>query len=476
MDTEILLDHRPWTGPGPHPGAATGPEAGPIGSSGDGPPPGGPPDGSRSPDDAASAAHHLVRILLRISGKPPAAGDRTPLNLSLVLDRSGSMAGRKLEAATEAAADLLRSLHPDDVASVVAYDHRVRMVAEPGRGEEQGRIADALRLLRPGGSTNLSGGWLKGRDLVSANLVEDGVNRIVLLSDGLANDGITDPVKLMELCSEAREKGVSTTTVGIGEGFDEDLMRGMADAGGGSTYYVERPDQAGAIFAEELEGLVSIAAQNLEIEVRPGAAATLGRVRHGYPREETATGLRLLPGDLYAREPVPVLVEMIVPADPDEAEVEVATLTVRADVLTPGGGVEKRTVELPVRFSPAEGASVDPEVQRESLLQDAARAREQALEAHDLGDLQAASETLRSTVQRLRESGLEDPDLVEEAADLDMMASQAETADYSVSDLKYMKQRAYEASTGRSYRKELYRRTERSPESSPAEPDSESAS
>jgi Ca-activated chloride channel family protein len=213
----------------------------------------------------------VVRALLTLTGEAPPAlpGARpaVPLNVALVLDRSGSMAGEPLEAARGAAAGLVRRLRPTDVVSVVAYDHEVQTLAEPATGAAQATLARAIEAIEARGSTNLSGGWLRGRDLVDAargtldaaraphpgvdgatgpagltdhdGASSAGSHRIVLLTDGLANAGITDPATLLRLCALARAAGV-TTTRRFGPDYDEHLLRGMADAGGGNSYYVER--------------------------------------------------------------------------------------------------------------------------------------------------------------------------------------------------------------------------------------------
>jgi Ca-activated chloride channel family protein len=165
-------------------------------------------------------------------GEAPAEDGRIPLNLSFVLDRSGSMMGGKLEAVKRAARDLIQRLHPDDVVSVVSFDDLVDTVAQPGTTADQTGLLDALMGIQCGGTTNLSGGWLQGRALVQEHHQADGVSRVILLTDGLANVGITDGDTLRQLCGQALESRVTTTTVGVGEGFDEDLLAGMAQAGG----------------------------------------------------------------------------------------------------------------------------------------------------------------------------------------------------------------------------------------------------
>src|SRR5690606_24239300 len=112
------------------------------------------------------------------------------------LDRSGSMNGAKIQQAKEAAALLVQRLWPEDVVSVVAYDGEVRVVAEPATGAAHADLVARIRALSPGGSTNLSGAWMRGRDLVARGLRDDAVNRILLLTDGLANVGITNSDQL----------------------------------------------------------------------------------------------------------------------------------------------------------------------------------------------------------------------------------------------------------------------------------------
>src|SRR5689334_6434217 len=258
-----------------------------------------------------------VRALLKLQGKAPTATNRIPLNLAVVLDRSGSMAGDKLAAARDAAAMLVRRLHPDDTVSVVAYDDQVTTVAEPATGAAQTGLTSQIGSIHPGGSTNLSGGWLRARELVARGKRDGGVNRVMLLTDGLANVGITAPDQLLGLCRTACGAGITTTTIGFGADYDEKLLRGMADAGGANMWYIERADQAADVFAEELDGLLTLSAQTVAVEIRPASVVTLTAVRHQYPSATMPNGAcRLELGDLYAREPKSVLVELFVPALP----------------------------------------------------------------------------------------------------------------------------------------------------------------
>jgi Ca-activated chloride channel family protein len=387
----------------------------------------------------------MVHALLRLEGEAPENRDRVPLNLSLVLDRSGSMQGEKLHAARRAAAMLTRRLAPEDTVSVVAFDQLVRVVALPATGPAQEQLPTLIESIECGGSTNLSGGWLRGRDLVADNVRDGGVNRVILLTDGQANIGLTEPGQLTGLCRTGAEKGVSTTTIGFGEDYDEDLLKAMADAGNGSTYYIEKVDQASGVFEEELEGLLSIAAQNVRVTVRPGAAAEHVKVLHDYPSHAAGDVLTLEVGDLYAREPRRILMAFLLPPDRGAlgADADVAHLTVAAHVITPQGGVELQEITIPVTLSPTEGGKAEPEVRKEILLVEAARRRQEALDARDRGDYLAAVPLLRSYRHLVERSGIQDDAVDEEVRDLERMVQSFASRQVSEADVKYMKQRAY---------------------------------
>jgi Ca-activated chloride channel homolog len=400
----------------------------------------------------------LVRALLTIEADAPKDADRTPLNLSLVLDRSGSMWGEKLRAARKAAAGLVQRLWPEDTVSVVAFDDEVELVSPPESGDAHAGIAQRIQQIGPGGMTNLSGGWLRGRELVADNLRQGAVNRVILLTDGIANVGITEPEALVGLCSDGSGKGISTTTIGFGEGFEEDLLKAMADAGSGGTYYIEEVDQAVGIFEEELEGLMSLAAQNVRVTVTPGDGADFVKVLHEYPSHAEGETLTLEVGDLYGREPRRILMEFMTPHDAMGDEISVAQLGVVAQILTPGGGVEQQTISLPVTLSPVAGGKVEPEVRREVLLVEAARVREEALRQREAGDWDGASRALYSAARTIRESGLADELAAEEAADLETSAALFERQAVEERDVKYMKQRAYSSMRSRHEGKGRYRR------------------
>ena len=408
-----------------------------------------------------SQSGYVVRALIRLEGQSaPDGAKRTPLNLSLVLDRSGSMSGQKLEAARDAAVFLVRRLAPEDRVTVVAYDDEVHTVADEHTSRSV--LPRLIRGIETGGSTNLSGGWLRGRELVAAQRSERGMNRVLLLTDGQANMGITNPQQLTDLCAAAARKGLTTTTVGFGADYDEALLRAMADAGGGNTYYIERPDQAPGVFEEEIEGLLSLAAQNVAVEIRPGAAVRQMVVWHDYPSTPTPTGHRVELGDIYAREPKSLLVEFFVPSLGDTTDVDVARVRIEAHVLDADGGVTRQVVDMPIRSPLDPAGHREPTVREELLLVRTAKAREESLRRRSDGDSTGASHVLREMASEIRASGITDaPVLAEHAEDLEAMASKIEAAVFDAADAKYVAQRAYNTHRAKGMYEEKLRRKPR---------------
>jgi Ca-activated chloride channel family protein len=297
---------------------------------------------------------------------------------------------------------------------------------------------------------------------VARSVTPQTANRIMLLTDGLANVGIIDPDQLVAMCAHATEHGIRTSTIGFGADYDEVLLGRMAEAGGGHMHYIEHADQAAAIFGEELSGLLSLAAQNLTLTIIPAATTSATAVHHSYPRFETPNGLRLEIGDLYAREPKLVLMEFLVTSlAPDT--IEVAQLILEAAVLGEDGSVKQQEIVINVATSFDNGPVSNAEVRREILLLEAARVRQEALAHQQMGDYEAAREKMNMVREKLASYGIEDAQMQEELADLTMMAQQMAPQTWSETDAKYMYQRSYDSSRAMRSKTEHIARTKRKP-------------
>lgn len=193
---------------------------------------------------------------------------RAPLNVALVIDRSGSMAGYKIEQAKQAALAALERMGPDDIVSVVAYDTTVTVLVPATKVSDRASIVRGIRKLRAGGSTALFAGTVKGAQEVRKFLSRDRVNRVVLMSDGLANVGPDRPSDLAELGTSLRAEGIGVTTVGLGVDYNEDLMVSLARASGAAFTFVEDARDLDRLYAHGFGGLQSIVATDVSVVIR----------------------------------------------------------------------------------------------------------------------------------------------------------------------------------------------------------------
>jgi Ca-activated chloride channel family protein len=427
-------------------------------------------DGSQSPNGTPGV---IVRVLLTLSGSAPPHATRPPIGLSFVIDRSGSMGGERIDAARSAAARAVERLHPDDVVSVVAFDDRIETVAIPDRRARHLQLAAMLQQIDARGSTNLSGGWLRGREHMQhaqgmIGTMPGSSRRILLLTDGHANVGITDASTLVELARTARRMGITTTTVGVGEGYDDALLRAMADAGGGSAWYIERPDQSHDVLAEELGNLLSISAQGLQVQLSLSDTVSVIVVHSDWATSHPGPGTFAFDlGDLYAAEPKPLLLELFVPQDRlaryESQREAIATLHVSVDVLTTSGSVECRSIRLPIASSLEGQRHLEPEVEFAVLLARAAKARETAAQQQRRGRADEASSVMRAVAADLSNNVLaNDPQfstqLAAQAADMAALADKYEQRTYSEMDAKYQMQRTYNQRRGKKSYDDLLQR------------------
>lgn len=340
------------------------------------------------------------RIFLRIgltSPRPERSSKRPPLNIALVIDKSGSMQGPRIQAARRAALMALSRLGPRDIVSVVAYESAVETLVPATRVGNGRNIAHRIRQLEAGGSTAIYAGVEAGAREVRKFKSSDKINRIILLSDGLANVGPRRTSDFERLGRRLSGEGIVVSTIGLGTGYNEDLMAALARTGEGNHAFVQEPQDLVNFFNKEFDEALGVVAQDVEIIIRLRTGirpiGSLGR-----QSDVTGTEIRFKVGQLIGGSEQVLLAEVEVPAGftgetRQIGEVEVAYRSAETGVMM------RRSTGIQISWTDDRSAyksSTDKEVMRDVTLLKARDRRERAIKLRDAGKIKAAQEAFRS--------------------------------------------------------------------------------
>lgn len=378
------------------------------------------------------------------------AAPRRSINLSLVLDRSGSMGGIPLRNAIKAAEQLVEYLTPEDYLSVITYDDRVQTIVAPQLVTDKAQIKAAIRKIRAGGLTNLSGGWLMGCELVQSQQTTEQLNRVLLLTDGLANVGITEPQVLIKTAKEKAEAGIVTTTLGFGNHFNEDLLIGIADAAEGNFYFIQSPDDAADVFRIEMESLVSVVGQNLTVTITTENAIAINEILNKYPAREVDKGVEIFLGDVYQVESKPLALQFSLPAIAKEGKLDLATIAYSYQKVVDGSIQQHQdSISLTIDVVSAEAAAkveLDGDVTQQASQLRIAKTKEEAIALADWGNYKQAAELLRQAVKELKLQALDEYfAIAEEIEQLDYYAKRLDDKRFDLAIRKEMRDQSYQA-------------------------------
>jgi len=346
------------------------------------------------------------------------SGSRPSVNLAFVVDRSGSMAGAKLPLAKAAVEQALERLDPDDRFAVVAYDDQIETVvgSTSARSEAVAGARRAVASIEPRGSTNLAEGWLTGCREVARGQHGDGVDRCLLLSDGLANVGMTDRDELAHHAAELRRRGVTTTTFGIGDDYDERLMQLIAEHGGGNFYYVEDIRQIPDFIGSEVGEALDVVARGVAIEVAGPPHLEVDAL-DVMPVERLSDRTRIQLPDLVSGQRLRLVIRLTFPYG-QEGETIAAAVSV-----TDSASVLDHTVTtLRWRYDSHQANDAQPRdriVDQAVAAAFAARARREAVELQRRGDYEGAVRALRGVAKRIGVYAGDDPDLRAQVRELE---------------------------------------------------------
>lgn len=377
-----------------------------------------------------------VLVHLTAPAAPASTDARPPSTLQVVLDRSGSMSGDRLDGAKAALINLITRLDGADNFGLVAFDDQTQVVVPAGPLANKDAAKRAIAALDAGGTTDLSGGYLRGLQEAQRVAGPTGAT-LLLISDGRANAGVTDPDTLAGVAADAHKRNVTTSSLGFGLGYDEKIMSALARGGAGNELFAEEPDTAVTLIAAEVEGLLAQSAQAASLLVRLSPHIRRLQVLNDLPSAATVDGVLIELGAFYAEESRKLLLVFDVPGIPALGLTEVATL-VFTYVELPTLKQHTVTVPLHVNVVPGDEAAQripDPVVQTERVYQRVQQAKRRASDHLAVGDERAAMSEIRMAQRELAEVLPAAPpelaaDLAEEEQSLNYLAIQTQQGEY----------------------------------------------
>lgn len=363
-------------------------------------------------DHSQENENHLL-INLK-AGKKEAEEKRKPAAIEAVVDCSGSMSGTKIKYVINTLLVLVDNLTEDDYLGVVGYGSSVWQIAPPTQCDASGKetLKNLIRKnTQISGCTNLSGGYVEGFEaLGNMDVGSDFLKRVLLLTDGLANEGVADYSGLCKLvkqtCGE-KDCNISLSTFGYGDGHDAELLRDMAKHGGGNFHYISNPDQAPKALGLEIGGLLSVVAQGIKINLDLNDNVELLDVLNDFD-VDTKDGITTISvDDIYSEEEKNIVVKFNLPsmtkavsARPNKKVLSIGLKYLNVD----SGKSEDSKTDVKVAYVKAADADTEPnkEVEKQIVIQNAADLQEAAVEAADLGDYNKAQSILEKAKAGVR--------------------------------------------------------------------------
>ncbi len=359
---------------------------------------------------AAGLSQRYLQISLRAPGATQA---RAPVDLALVLDRSGSMGGSKWPQARAAALQALERLTAQDRVALVVFDDQIDtlLTLAPVTALTRLQALQALTATAPRGNTDLAGGWLTGCGLIGQGDSPTRLRRCFLLTDGEANVGITDPAELSQHASALRQLGVITSTIGVGDDYHEALLGLLADAGGGAFHDIAQAASIPAVIGRELGDALAIVCADTQVRLSwqdPLKVAVLGPWRSA--AEDQALTLHL--GDLISEQVLELLVAIDFP--PGSLNSDCALAVTVSDGTRPLATASYRWTWVDSQTRRAQPRQA--EVEQRVVAYWAQQARQDATVRNREDDLQGARASLCATAARIRAYGGDNPAHLNQAA------------------------------------------------------------
>ena len=287
-----------------------------------------------------------VFVTADLKGVDVPGSQRAPVNLAVIIDRSGSMSGQKLQDAKNAARHLVNQLRDEDRLAIVHYGSDVRTfpatMATPSNRDRMLRYIDNIF---DEGGTNIGDGLSAGRDQLLSAIREFRVNRIILISDGQPTEGMTDPSDLREVVRRIRADGVSVSSIGVGTDFNEDLMQSFAEIGAGSYAYLRDASQLATIFQKDLQHASTLVGRGVQLTFELPSGVELGEVL-GYHANQSGQSVMISLPDFAAGQVERVVARLVVRAGNAGQTIDVSALKLAYQDLLNGDAATQSDIRL----------------------------------------------------------------------------------------------------------------------------------
>ena len=334
------------------------------------------------------------------------ASERTPANIAIVLDKSGSMQGEKLRNAKEAARMAVSLLNDNDIISIISYDSTVNVLVPATKVSDKASINRAINTMRSSGRTALFAGVSKGAAEIRKFLDKDRVNRVILLSDGQANIGPSSATELGDLGASLSKDGITVTTIGLGTGYNEDLMANLAGFSDGNHAFVKNAKDLAKVFKYEFGDVLSVVAQDVEIIIHCKNGIRPIRI---LGRDGTILGqtVRTNMSQLYSEQEKFVLLEVEVPAGKAKEEISLADVSINYQNMQ---SKQQDRLADNMRLAYSESKEEIKRALNKSVVTSATKqvvneSSKKALRLRDEGKLKAAQQVLRESASYSRSQG-----------------------------------------------------------------------
>jgi Ca-activated chloride channel family protein len=357
---------------------------------------------------ALATGNSRERVLIQVAASGMLAGRRLPLNLALVIDRSGSMEGEPLEYVRRACAHVVDLLEPNDILSIVTFSDRADVLMPARRVVNKALIKEHLNRIDPGNTTNLYDGLVAGANQIASVRSESYVNRMLVLTDGEPTAGVKDFQSIVGCAAEQKSRGIALTALGFGPDYNEELLAGIARRSGGNYYYISRPELIPEVFRKELDALLTITAKNLRLRLLLSRWVQVRQVFNQQPALGNRTAEVMLP-DLERGAAVSSLWELEMGRRP-AGSYRVARAELSYDDCVSGQMTSRLEQDVVFEFvtdAARVAAGVNPAVQREVEIAQASRNLERTMMGLKTQQISAghAAEELQRTQLLLTQQG-----------------------------------------------------------------------